>query len=110
MKNIINLQDFFNFNNLRSDSEGNYKFSGKVEYFSKIKNVVEYTEVRIIMHGYRGGKVSIAECGELNINEFHLDFEERYQNYEYDKDTKKLIIKGNSPKMRGKYEVKISLT
>lgn len=108
MENLINLTNFFNENDLKSDDYGNYKFKGKVEYYSNIKNVVEYPEIKITMAGYNGGKVSIEEVGELNVDEFHLDFEDRFQKYNYNDETKELIVSGKSPKMKGQYTVKIT--
>lgn len=108
MENLINLTKFFNENDLKSDDYGNYKFKGKVEYYSNIKNVVEYSEIKITMAGYNGGKVSIEEVGELNVDEFHLDFEDKFQKYNYDDETKELVVSGKSPKMNGQYTVKIT--
>lgn len=108
MQNIINLTNFFSENDLKPDDSGIYKFKGKVEYFSNIKNVVEFSEIKITMGGYNGGKVSIEETGELNVDEFHLDFEERFQKYNYDDETKELVVSGKSPKMNGQYTVKIT--
>ena len=64
----------------------------------------------MIFAGFDAGKISIAEIGELNIDEFHLDFQERFQKYVYDKSNQELIIQGNSPKMNGDYKVKISIS
>ena len=108
MQNIISLTNFFNENDLKSDSYGNYKFQGKVEYFSNIKNVVEFSEIKITMAGYNGEKVSIVEAGELNVEEFHLDFEQNHQKYNYDNKTKQLVVSGKSTKMNGQYTVKIA--
>lgn len=108
MQNLINLTSFFSENNLEPDDYGNYKFNGKIEYFSNIKNVVEFSEIKIIMAGYNGGKVSIDEAGELNVEDFHLDFEDRFQQYNYDNVNKKLVVSGKSEKMNGQYKVKIS--
>lgn len=108
MQNIISLTNFFNENDLKSDNYGNYKFQGKVEYFSNIKNVVEFSEIKITMAGYNGGKVSIDEVGELNVEEFHLDFEQDHQKYNYDNKTKELVVSGESKKMNGQYTVKIA--
>ena len=108
MENLINLTKFFNENDLKSDDYGNYKFKGKVEYYSNIKNVVEYSEIKITMAGYNGGKVSIEEVGELNVDEFHLDFEDKFQKYNYDDETKELVVSGKSQKMNGQYTVKIT--
>ena len=108
MQNIISLTNFFSENNLKSDDYGNYKFNGKVEYFSNIKNVVEFSEIKITMAGYNGGKISINEAGELNVEEFHLDFEERFQKYNYENETKELVVSGKSGKMNGKYTVRIT--
>ena len=108
MQNIISLTNFFNENDLKSDSYGNYKFQGKVEYFSNIKNVVEFSEIKITMAGYDGGNVSIDEAGELNVEEFHLDFKQNRQIYNYDNKTKQLVVSGKSTKMNGQYTVKIA--
>lgn len=108
MQNLISLTSFFSDNNLKSDDYGNFKFNGKVEYFNNIKNVVEFSQIAITMAGYNGGKVSINEVGELNVEDFHLDFEERFQKYNYDNENKKLVISGKSTKMKGQYTVKIT--
>ncbi|MCK4077486.1 hypothetical protein [Acinetobacter radioresistens] len=109
MENLLALSEFFKGNNLKSDSYGNYKFNAKVTYKSRIKNVVEFTKVKIIMAGYNGGKISITETNELSSDEFHLDFVDRFQEYSYNNALGELVVVGESPKMAGKYTVDIAV-
>lgn len=108
MNELIALINFFDRNDLESDDRGNYRFTAMVNYSSNVKNIVEYTDVKITMEGFNGGKVSIAEEGELNIDDFHLDFLMNRQEYLCDETTGELIINGTSNKMRGAYMVKIN--
>ncbi len=109
MDNVLALSAFFYGNNLKSDEYGNYRFKAFIEYSNNKKNVVEFSQVTIIMAGYNGGRISIEEIGDLSCEEFHLDFDERFQKYSYDENTKKLVVAGSSSKMDGEYSVKITV-
>ena len=54
------------------------------------------------------GKISLSENDELNINFLHLDFTPDYQEYSYNSNEHSLNIIGSSPKMSGKYSIKIT--
>lgn len=41
----------------------------------------------------------------FNVDDFHLGFRMKYSNMSFNSITNELIIKGNSPKMKGDYEV-----
>ncbi len=43
----------------------------------------------------------------FNVDDFHLGFRMKYSNMSFNSITKELIITGNSPKMKGDYEVVI---
>ena len=52
------------------------------------------------------GHIRLAERGELTANIFHLDFDQKYQNYSFNGHS--LVICGKSDKMMGEYEVIIT--
>ncbi|OOV17325.1 hypothetical protein [Flavobacterium sp. LM4] len=41
----------------------------------------------------------------FNVDDFHLGFRMKYSNMSFNSITNELLIKGNSPKMKGDYEV-----
>lgn len=41
----------------------------------------------------------------FNVNDFHLGFKMKYSKMSFNSDTEEFTIRGNSPKMKGNYEV-----
>jgi hypothetical protein len=89
------------------DSVGNCRFGANVEYAYAGKAIREHTAVTFVRNGYEDGKVMLEEAGSLSIRSFHLDFSPNLQSYEYRSADHSFHIKGQSPKMRGEYWVKI---
>ena len=91
------------------DNYGNATFNGKIRYEFRGQVLLSNTIVKIIRNGYDDGKISLTETDELNINFLHLDFTPDYQKYQYNSDEHSLNIIGSSPKMSGKYSIKITI-
>lgn len=108
MKSISAINELMESHNLKKDQFGNLHFEAFVEYQSNIKNTSEITSVTIIRNGYQDGQIKLDEEGDLNSDDFHLDFDIKYQSYRFSKENNSLLISGNSPKMSGKYSVLIS--
>lgn len=53
------------------------------------------------------GMVDIEDTAKVSITDFHLSFKPAFQNYSYDPSDHSLLITDTSPKMGGKYEVRI---
>ena len=90
------------------DDYGNATFHGKIQYEFKGQILLSNTIIKIIRNGYDDGKISLSENDELNINFLHLDFTPDYQEYSYNSNEHSLNIIGSSPKMSGKYSIKIT--
>lgn len=99
--------DFMEAHSLETDAYGNCRFSAIVDYRSPGKNTKSVTEVFFVRNGYDDGKISLTAHSDLSENSYHLDFTEKLQTYEYLKETKELVVKGNSGKMGGDYSVAI---
>jgi len=79
-----------------------------VSYISAKKGDATFrTKLTLIRNGYDDGKVSLEELKDYPAEDYHLDFNARYQNIEFDGKVKSLIVKGQSSKM-GKYEVHLN--
>jgi hypothetical protein len=101
------VMDFMEAHSLGTDAYGNCRFSAIVDYRSRVQNTKSVTEVLFVRNGYDDGKISLTANSDLSVNNYHLDFTERFQTYEYLKETKELVVKGNSGKMGGDYSVAI---
>ncbi|OYV49079.1 MAG: hypothetical protein B7X10_02270 [Burkholderiales bacterium 21-58-4] len=101
------VYDFMVAHSLETDANGNCRFSAIIDYSSRLQNDKSVTEVRFVRNGYDDGRILLAANSVLSVNNYHLEFNERFQTYEYVNETKELVIKGNSGKMGGNYSVTI---
>ena len=99
--------DFMEAHSLETDAYGNCKFSAIIDYRSPLHNTKSVTEVLFVRNGYDDGKISLTANRDLSVNSYHLDFNERFQAFEYLNKTKELVIQGSSGKMGGGYSVTI---
>ncbi|MTZ13927.1 hypothetical protein GNE00_09270 [Pseudomonas sp. JL972] len=88
---------------------GNYLFSAKITYKSASRGTERADcTVQIIRNGIQDGEINIYANGNLQPDTHHLGFSEKWQRYQFDNNDGALVISGNSPKMGGKYSVRIS--
>lgn len=57
--------------------------------------------------GPEDGRVDIEDTAKVRIEEFHLRFSPAFQIYIFDEADHSLVISDSSPKMGGRYEVRI---
>lgn len=57
--------------------------------------------------GPNDGDVDIDDTSKVRIEDFHLRFKAAFQQYTYDRSSHSLVISDTSPKMGGRYEVRI---
>ena len=109
---IIALNQFkSSLNNKEKFGNDGFQFNGLVEYNVAGKTTIEVLEVILIVAGFEPMiKIDIYEKGiKITKDDFHLDFNSRFNNTEFDFDPVKqsIIITGkNSPKL-GNYSVEI---
>lgn len=88
---------------------GNFLFAANITYKSLARGTErEDCTVQIIRNGMQDGEINIYANGDLQSETHHLGFSEKWQNYEFDNNDGALVVTGNSPKMGGKYSVRIS--
>ena len=84
-------------------------FKAKVTYFSSISDVSGIANVYVTTEGYNcEGDIEIVG-DNFDSKIIHTGFKAKFQDYKYNKEEKQLIIKGNSPKMGGKYSVTLQI-
>jgi len=105
MESVLAVTDFVNEHKLTKDSFGHCEFRGFVEYTSCLRNTFEITTIKFVRNGYNDGDIQLTESGELNSDDFHLDFSTDYQKYAFNTADSSLVISGSSRKMGGKYHV-----
>jgi hypothetical protein len=105
MRSSLAVNDFLDEHELEKDSFGHCEFRGLVEYTSNVINASEITIIKLIRNGYNDGDIQITENGDLNYENFHLDFTTNYQNYTFNTADNSLVVSGNSGKMGGNYQV-----
>ena len=108
MESFIAIRELMESHNLKKSQVGNLRFEALIEYQSALRHTSGITTVTIIRNGYQDGEIKIEELGELNSDNFHLDFDTKHQKYSFLKVEKSLLISGSSKKMGGKYRVYIS--
>lgn len=88
---------------------GHFLFAAKITYKSMSRGTERADcTVQIIRNGMQDGEINIYANGDLQSETHHLGFSEKWQNYEFDNNDGALVVTGNSPKMGGKYSVRIS--
>lgn len=87
-------------------SNGDEFFNARVIYSWNGQTEQETLAVTLNLTTLEYGRIRIDEGEELNSENVHLDFNPKFQEYIYNEEGI-LIIRGNSPKVGGKYEVKI---
>lgn len=86
---------------------GNFQFTAKVTYTSKIRGTksAECT-ILIVRNGMQDGEINIYENGQIRSETHHLSFSAKWQSYAFDSNDGAIIVTGKSPKM-GEYSVRI---
>lgn len=79
-----------------------------VEYYYNGKTKRSSASVSFTMEGLNCGNVEI-DSEEFPSVTYHTGFSTTFQKYEFNEESKSLIIRGNSSKMRGNYEVRLSI-
>lgn len=83
-------------------------FPAVVTYRWAAKSVTDSTAVRITITGYGiEYQIDIEETSKLNLKKFHLRLSAYFQRYSYNEARHALIIKGDSPKMKGRFRIEI---
>lgn len=112
MKGLMAVTDFRELwdgtDNFKVMSAGHLFFSANIIYTSA-KRGEEHSinSVQIIRNGVGDGNVNIADGDELDSETHHLGLNYKFQNYSLDPSDNSLLIEGSSPKMGGKYSIKI---
>lgn len=112
-KSISALNQFKDsLNNKEEYGNDGFQFNGLVEYKVAGQTTIEVLEVILIIGGFEPMiKLDIYEKGiKITKDDFHLDFNSRFTNTEFDFNSAKpsIIITGkNSPKL-GNYSVEIT--
>lgn len=108
MQYYMELMDFCNSNNIKSDSEFVLQFDAWVEYSSKKDSPTGKAKIIVYKKGVNmEGNIEIID-DKFNSEVIHTGFSVAYQVYVFDKNCNKLFIKGSSPKMSGDYIVSIT--
>jgi len=90
------------------ESSGVRKFPAVVIYKWATRSITESTTVRMTVVGYgEEFQIDISETEILTVEKFHLCLSADFQTYTYNESRHSLIIKGESPKMKGTYEIEI---
>lgn len=95
-----------NLRNKIQHSNGDESFNARVIYSWNGQTQQETLIITLSLTTYEYGRIRIEEGEDLNTENLHLDFNPKFQEYSYNIDGI-LMIKGNSPKVGGTYEVKI---
>lgn len=109
LKNISEVRDFIIDNKVFDTRAALSKFKAKVTYSSSISNASGIANVYVTTEGYNcEGDIEIVG-DNFDSKIIHTGFKAKFQDYKYNKEEKQLIIKGNSPKMGGKYSVTLQI-
>ena len=109
LKNISEVREFISDNKVFDRRSALSIFKAKVTYFSSISDVSGIANVYVKTEGYNcEGDIEIVG-DNFDSEIIHTGFKAKFQDYEYNKEEKQLIIKGNSPKMGGKYSVTLQI-
>jgi len=94
--------------NFNHEPVGNYLFRALINYTS-IKHgvILQECTVRFIRNGYQDGQIDIFDNGNLQSEEHHLTFNEKWQKYTFEEQSGTFEISSSSPKMGGAYTVLI---
>jgi hypothetical protein len=109
-KSLMELMAFLqaNIEKTRDKATGGYSFGARVAYHHNSETKTFNTTVTVETGAWNGGKVSMTENGECpSSSTHHLDFEPKFQSMLFDRPSNLMVIKGNSQKMGGDYQVTI---
>lgn len=116
MQNIRELSDFRSYWRNSSGYPEDNRFNDHVHIPVKLvytwgngQSEIEFSsEFRAFVGaGPNDGDVDIDDTKKVKIEDFHLSFKAAFQKYVYDHSDHALVISDASPKMGGKYEVRI---
>lgn len=109
--NMIELMRFrdYLYNTINTERT-NPLFSCDVIYTTERGPIVEKTKAMFLTGTLNWGKISIYETHVLFSENYHLDFDPRWQTMKFDTESASLEITGESNKMNGKYNVSIKPT
>lgn len=115
MKQLDSLMAIGKFRNIVVNQEeygfDNVIFNASVTYTTRLKSYFEKMKVVLPVNGFSLViKLDIEEnCRIITSDNFHMDFDTKYENTDFIFDEKEQILRinGNSPKMGGKFSVEI---
>ena len=112
MSNFTEIYDFGeewrDTRNFQVSPVGHYLFAARISYTSKARGTErEDCTVHIFRHSMQDGDISIYSNGILQPETHHLGFSAKWQDYEFDRNDGAFVVNGDSPKMGGKYTVRI---
>ncbi len=108
MNSIAAVSRFIEANNLRNVGGPKVIFQGIVNYESSFISLSALAEVHIDTSTYSYGDIELLS-DKIDPQTVHAGFSCKYQDMLYDAGFNRLIIRGNSPKMSGKYTVSITI-
>lgn len=103
---LTEISSFCQHNNIPYNF-GNIKFNAFVEYNSPSYKKNGISEVTISMGAPKEGETRL--LSEIFNNSPHIEFNPKYQDFNFDITNNKLVISGYSTKIGAAYEVSISL-
>jgi hypothetical protein len=87
---------------------GNCSFNSIVEFRSDRRNITVRTTAKLTRNGQDDGVVSLNEAKGFSADDYHTLFRRLPPSTcEYDASNNALLIRGDSPKKMGNYEVRI---
>lgn len=104
--NFIQLKNFLSETELIEHGKIINNINAVVEYHKNGRTKRGEALVSFTMEGEHCGNIDI-ESDDFPSGIYHTGFSTAFQNYEFDEDSKSLIIRGNSSSMHGDYEVRI---
>lgn len=112
MQNFHEIYDFGDnwrgSKNFEVSPVGHFTFVANVTYKSELRGTErEKCTVQIIRKGMQDGDINIFGKSTLQSETHHLGFSARWQTYKFDENDGALVINGDSPKMGGKYSVRL---
>ena len=83
-------------------------FKAQISYESPIRSIVDRTDVRISLSGYgTDGMIDISETHGMTVDDYHLRIIAAFGEYKLNPSSGELIVSNVSPKMGGKYSIRI---
>ncbi|CTQ69654.1 hypothetical protein LAX5112_02199 [Roseibium alexandrii] len=117
MDNLMELKEFRDYWRNSEDYKRENYGNDTVEYdviavydFGKSPGKIVFNSLMkvCLQPGFNDGRVDLDEAPHASVEDYHLTFYPKFQEYEFDQNTGDFIITGASDKMGGDYVVTIS--